>query len=212
MDPKQLRIVVSGPVGAGKTTLVRALAERLQVPVVPENMRQIYALLHDYTTIKSSYLSSQEETQRALDHLMEAFFKWADERERIYAGNTGFVADRWEADLLDLWLKLFAEVRCDARTQKLYSMMIDRSRSMSFAITLPPSNFSVESMNEDGLPRKRSFNLTLLSHVVTGGLIRLCPALKVINVNNTTLSVEERLDQIYRIVMNSDSDVRARSK
>lgn len=192
------RIVVSGAVGAGKTTLVHALAERLGVPAIGEGLCDLYAELTANQRLRSGS-APQAERSQALERLMQTFFDWAHERARQYGAHPGFVADRWEADLLDLWLKLFADFDCDARTAQLLGDMRAKAQGLACAVLLPPAIRPVEARNEDGLRRRQTFTLTFLSSLVTSGLLRQCPGLPVLALPAQS-SVEERVDRVLAFI------------
>ncbi|MFZ5482517.1 MAG: AAA family ATPase [Myxococcota bacterium] len=115
------RIAVSGSAGVGKTTLARALAERLDVPYIGEGMREYLertgANLHDLgpTGVRSVVLALWEE-RKALEA----------------AARDGFVADRSSYDFVAFWLyyhfaapdrdteRLFAEALAPGRYDRVY--------------------------------------------------------------------------------------------
>lgn len=79
-------IALSGSAGTGKSTLGRALAERLELPYIEEGMRKrVNAGLKLYKL--------DDRARRALMHEM-----WEEQRERELAAPEGFVADRSSID------------------------------------------------------------------------------------------------------------------
>lgn len=91
--PGAPRIVISGPVGAGKTTLAHALAERLGIPVIAENRAVLLGHLRAWRQLRADP-QRQDERGPALQRLFETFFHWAEERDRLYRAHEAFVADR----------------------------------------------------------------------------------------------------------------------
>jgi broad specificity phosphatase PhoE/nicotinamide riboside kinase len=89
------RIALCGSAGTGKTTLGRALSERLGVPYIPEGMR--------------SRLEAGLDVQRLGFDGLKALVRelWAEQRRResdALAEHGGFVADRSPVDYAAFWL------------------------------------------------------------------------------------------------------------
>lgn len=196
MKPPQFKIVVSGAVGSGKTTLVQALSKKLDLPVIPENMGLLYHSLDLFRKAQRSPTSTAADKKDKCRSLMKCFSDWAHERQLLYTNLNGFIADRWEADLLDLWLKLFADLPCDPQTAQLLDDMRRKSKLFDCAIMLPPGTFQAGARNEDGLTRRQTLNLTLLSTLVTGGLHRQCPDLSTLHLPPKIMEIEERMTAV----------------
>lgn len=193
MNPSKLKIVISGAVGSGKTTLAHALAQKLNVPLLPENMAPLYQALSTYQqTIRTPNASKASKNEKA-QRLMTCFGDWVNKRHTLYNQYSGFIADRWEADLLDLWLKLFADLPCDDQTMKLLGDMRQKAERFDCAVMLPPGSHLAHTFNEDGLGRRRTANLTLLSTLVTGGLHRQCPGLATLHLSPQVTSLDDRV-------------------
>lgn len=192
------RIVVSGPVGAGKTTLAHALAEKLGVPVIGENRSLLTETLRIYRQVCADP-QREDERAGALERVFQTFFTWAEERALLYRSHQGFVADRWEADMLDAWLKIFADRELDPVTKRLFGDMRRKAREFTCAVLLAPAPARVEAMNHDGLRRRQSFTLTLLATLVTDGLLRQCEDLPVLRLPADS-SVAERVDRVSRFL------------
>lgn len=200
MASSGLRITLSGPVGAGKTTLGKALAGRLGLPFIPENYTGIYNTHAAGKKIIRDPLAGSARKQEVTRALMETFFSWLKEREKLYREYPGFVADRWEADTLDLWLKFFSNSNGDEQTRIILKRLREVGDSLSFSILLPPGEFRADQRNEDGMKRRQSFNLTLQAYIMTGGLIRQCRNLPVLELTAERQTVEERLENVLRFI------------
>lgn len=74
-----------------------------------------------------------------------------------------------------------------------------KARTLSCAVLLAPSERAVETYNEVGLRRRQTFTLTFLSALVTDGLLRQCPGLRVITLEPES-SVEQRVERVLAFV------------
>jgi hypothetical protein len=130
---------------------------------------------------------------------VKSYLDWADERKRLYSVHNGFVADRWEADLLSNWLNVFPGsryCRIDEKTVKLLEDMRIKARTFSFAIVLPPQKNVLEDRNEEGLRREQSFSFRIMRSLLTSALVRQCPGLPIVSVPSQPFLVEERVSRI----------------
>jgi hypothetical protein len=169
-----MRIVVSGSPGSGKTTLVKALAERFRLPIISENLMPIYLTKRSFTSLKSNGYASDFVLQDAFDKWTDSYLEWADERARLYAQFGKFVADRWEADMLSNWLSIFSSVQVDEKTSKLILDMQSKAKTLTFAVMLPPQTTLSEAKNEDGLNRQTSYTHRMMRDLLTDALIGRC--------------------------------------
>ncbi len=92
---RAVRIAISGSAGTGKTALGKALAKRLDLPFIPEGMRERLAAGLDVHA-----LSVVQFRDLVVDLYDEAQANMA----RATAKHGGFVADRGPTDYLAFWL------------------------------------------------------------------------------------------------------------
>lgn len=192
-----MRIVVSGPTGTGKTTLVKALAERLGLPVLAEEMNDLFRLEGLY---KKARRDGRDKAllDQAASAWGSAFIDWAKRRSTQYDGHRGFVADRWEADLLDIWLVKFAGRDVDKATAWLLNDMRRKARTLDLAVVLPLQDIMGSMRNEAALPRVGFLSGRILNSLLTRALIGQCPGLKTLQLPARPLSVDERVTLVER--------------
>jgi hypothetical protein len=167
---KNLKIVISGAVGSGKTTLAKELANHLKIESIDENFEGIFKARQDFIKAQKIKLS-QEELKDSFKAWMDSYFNWIKKREGEYHSKKNFVADRWEADLLSFWLRDFASSRVDGRTLKLISLFKTQSQKISHSVVLPPM-LQVPDKNEAGLVRTKSLCTKIMGGAMMYGLIR----------------------------------------
>ena len=90
-----MKIAVSGAAGTGKSTLGRALSQRLGVPYLEEGMRRRLEAGLDLHQL--SHARHQALAEELLDELLEA-------ADAAVAGHGGFVSDRCPLDMAAFWL------------------------------------------------------------------------------------------------------------
>ena len=149
-----MRIAVTGSAGTGKTTLVEALAERLDVPVVPEGMREYLERtgvdLHDLAPFE-------------LRELVETL--WGQRLEQEAVGP--FVADRCSVDFAAFWLLYRFHHQPGVDTDAWMAAFRERARIYDRIVLLPHGAFDLE---RDGI---RSPNQWIQLHfqIVLEGLL-----------------------------------------
>lgn len=197
-----LRIAVSGPPGSGKSALVNALAHRLNLPSVPESMKEIVQSEKTYRTYKTQPGFDPKKLEEAHRLVMSSYKAWFDDRVSIYARlNDGFVADRWEADLLDTWLIKHGLTSLDSISRVFFDHMISQSKSLTAVVMLPFLPPFDTTHNDDGLTRAHGFSARLVKQAMTRGLMQLCPSLRVIEMPAKPWSVDQRVDKLLPILM-----------
>ena len=124
------RIAISGSAGTGKTTLAKALADRLQVPYLEEGFRK-----RREAGLDPHDLSRAE--HRVL--LMELY----EEAIAAAAGcNGGFIQDRCPLDFLAFWLH-YGFWREDAESAAFYARVQKDLDQYDHVIVLPWGTFDI---------------------------------------------------------------------
>lgn len=188
---KKFRIILTGPVGSGKTTLGLALSKELGLPLLPEDMKHIASFMGEM-----SMLRQQGAPSRVLTRLNKAWMKahidWVLDRKRQYARLEGFVADRWEADILSFWLVIFGQYYPDEQTKLIFDQMIETSKTIDLVVRLPPASFEYEAQNDDGLMRRSQLTVQLLYDSCRDGLMGHCKDLRIFDIPPGDIGIEER--------------------
>ena len=195
-----LKIAISGPNASGKTSLAKALGDRLNLPVIKEEVSAIYQAKGLLNKMHKDE-ASRKEIIGAERQWINSFFEWAQDRERKYDENDRFVADRWEADLLDIWLVYFGrEPNVDRSTAELLKILHQRAKMFDLVIIMPFSKPFTNTNNDENLVRQQSFTMRLLNNVTTRGIVATTPNLKILNIPNRPLSIDQRVDFVEKTI------------
>jgi hypothetical protein len=182
-----MRIVVSGFPGTGKTSLVKALSEKYDLPIIEENLIKIGDLNRQLNLIKN-YANS--------------FLEWDIERSNRYKESKSFIADRWEADLLDYWLFSSKSMssNADSITLKLLNNLKQKSKSIDFVVVTPLLKPFSSDVNEEGNVRIKGFTNHLRSIVTNVGLITAFTKTSLILIPELPMNINERVEYIDNII------------
>jgi len=173
------RIAISGPAGAGKTTLAKALAEELGLPLIPESIRVIANNM-----ILSQIRKLSKDTRLALQ-----IGALATQIERENA-SVYFVSDRATLDYLFYHEQMEAGALYHAR-----NMAFNRCRGYTHLFILP----APEQRQDDG------FRLQTPDADIIPFLHRLGPTNAQNNVHQLqTDGVENRVAECLRIIRGTE--------
>lgn len=193
-----LKLAVSGFPGTGKTTLVNALSSELSLPIIQENMFQIGELNRQLNSaIKEK---RHKEIPLLMKRYCESFLEWDAKRGIEYQEHQTFIADRWEADLLDYWLLSSSSFVGDfskISTQLLKSLK-EKSRNIDVCILTPLIEPFSNEKNEEGNTRAKGFTRHLRNIVTTVGIIKTFTKTNLVIIPSRKMSVDERLDYVKK--------------
>lgn len=196
----RLKIAISGPNASGKTTLANAIADRYQLPVIAEGVAPVFSAQAILEKLRSDRAPVDEVVQ-ARNAWINSFVQWEKCRETAYARHPGFVADRWEADLLDLWLVFMRnEKNVDPLTMQFAKNLAVRAKELDFVIMMPFVPPLADGKNDVDLPRANSFTNRLLNTMVTAGIIYSIPNLRILKIPPAATTVAERLQLVAQVI------------
>lgn len=200
-----LKIAISGPNASGKTTIADLLAKELNLQLISEEVGDIFSHQRLYLEICRNS-QSKEKILSAKKEWIRSFFKWSQLRNSKYSNCTGFIADRWEADLLDFWLVNFGrEPHLDQLTVKLFKNFQAKAKNLDLAIIMPFKQPYTKNQNESKLNRVSSFSNRLLNSVVTTGIIYTAPSLRILRIPQNLSNADDCLDFILSQIRKNSS-------
>lgn len=190
-----MKIAISGAGGIGKTTLGRALAERLRLPFLEENLEPVVRAAAESHQRPPVTVSSGSPADGG-DRYLAAIDTWlADRVARQARHPAGFVADRWALDILQRWL-LSGRSEDDARTAGLIRHVQAQAAQFDLVIVPPLLRLRDEANNEAGLRRISALGPRLLSHALYRGLLEQLTRVPCLYLAARPTTVEQRVDQV----------------
>jgi len=156
----KLRIAVSGSAGTGKTTVGRALAQRLEIPFIEEGMRK---------RIEGGLKLHGLSNAGRRDLLAEL---WDEQSELEQRAGTSFVADRSAFDYIAFWLhySLYDDV---AESDDWIARLRAAGESYDRVLLMPegrtPDALAKKSSWLPELCLKHGFRFTTRLHIILWG-------------------------------------------
>lgn len=189
-----MRIAISGTGGIGKTTLAKALADTLGVPLLAENLQDIVMAIGKWR--QSQLNCDTTQLNAARQAYMRACETWLNDRVRQQARNPGFVADRWALDILVRWLQAGIEQHNDALTSQLVTHVQGQARSLDLVVFPPLRRLDMAPSNNDGLTRHQHLSARLHSHALSRGLLEQLTAVARLDIPDHVIDINERVGMV----------------
>lgn len=186
-----MKIAVSGAVCTGKTTLGRALAERLDLPFIEEHMGGLFA---------SGRKRTPEQFAAAVVECLE--LKHAKEAEA-----TRFVVDRCPLDLINFWQVNQLSRRCAGHD--IQDLCARYLADYDFVILTPLGDIPLVEENPDKAGQRRNTNPWVRfkgSSMITGLAFHFLDVSRIVRIPNEMGDHEERLAFVLDAVGKGSGD------
>lgn len=182
-----MKIALTGTCAIGKTTLCNMLAERLNIPVLPEDLSGRIASAAPGTPVAARK-----------EELRVTIIEWLNKRRASLGNAPDLITDRMAADMLARWLKMDLSTS-NAELQKVVSFCRQEMQQYDWIIIPPFRRVSAEARNEVGLIRHKSESMRLQSHSLNIGLtLQLARPESIIFIPDKASSAEERLSYVLK--------------
>ncbi|MEB3253102.1 MAG: AAA family ATPase [Synechococcus sp.] len=201
MNCKSVKIAITGFPGTGKSSLASALSKKLNLPMAEENLAGIIEADRLYRGRKGV---SSDDALSLRSNLIKEFYDWNEARSRFYQECEGFIADRWELDVLGWWLVRFgADSRVHARHTALLLQNFQKAASMmDLVILMPFVKPFAGGFNERGGHRVSAFATHVLTMSLDSGLLSsFAPCTSVLRLPPECTSLEDRLERVEAELM-----------
>lgn len=184
-----MRIAFTGTSGTGKSTLAKALAERLSLPLLSEDHQEILRAVSLLQTARSQ----GREVEHELNGCRKALLGWLDQRESDQEEKAAFVADRFSVDIAAAWLSFDLSQGDDDDAAKLIARCRRQAILFDAIIAPSPQGVSYTLQNEGGITRQVSLTRRIMSHSLLLGLSLQWAKGKLIVIPEAVTVLEERL-------------------
>jgi hypothetical protein len=191
-----MKIALTGTTGIGKTTLARALAERLSIPIINEDFEPLINSLAAFDRNADAAKVAQ-----LIVEFLQNCDGWLKKRVTNHANFKSFVEDRFGFDIVRLIMTSSIGVARPDVLRQLLDLCSKQSVIYDLVIVPPLSNFSfMESKNEYGLTRKTNYCDKLRYQTMTVGLLEhYCSAPK-LYIHPSCETTEQRVEYVLDVL------------
>jgi len=194
---RNFRIALSGATGTGKTTLARALADALGLPLIAEDL---VAVVEARRVFLTAARESSAGLPAARDAYLAAADAWLHDREAWRTALPGFVADRWGIDLLTALVSSGLGPAHDKRVAGWIAQCQRYARHLDLIVMPPLVRFTDEPRNEFGLPRASALGPRVVDHCLIRGLIEQFVPTPRLYLPDSVRSVEARVEHVRKVL------------
>jgi predicted ATPase len=183
MNKRPVRIAITGTSGVGKTTLAKALAEKYEVPYIPEDWNQLFAALIEFKKEK------KDPKNQKLQYFVRELNAWLKHRNQICDDLPRFVIDRCVYDILKLAIHEHIFSKESQAIKSLIQKSTNFSKKINCIVVPPVSKFMTQELaNQSGMKRNNDLHHKIYSQSLTIGLLeQFCHTQKIyLDENQTT--------------------------
>lgn len=180
-----MKIAVSGSAGIGKSSLAKAISEKLGLPLIAENYEALFDNPDKFN--KPDLIAAQILKIFSTKHQLEAKYD-------------SFITDRCSIDLFHFWMKIGLWIR-QKETDQLYDTAIQQAGQYDLIVLPPCGLLQISSDHEAGDARKRSLSphVQQYNHASIAGLaIQWVPIDRLLFLPNIKQSIDERVEEVMK--------------
>lgn len=167
MHKQSVRIAITGTSGVGKTTLAKALAEKYQVPYIPEDWNNLFSALIEFKKENASELKNKK-----LQRFVRELNVWLRHRNQICNDMPGFVMDRCVFDILKLAIHEHIFSKETHAVKSLIQKATNFSGKINCVVVPPLSEWMTkEVVNQSNMKRNNDLHHKIYSQSLTIGLL-----------------------------------------
>jgi adenylate kinase family enzyme len=186
------KIALMGTSGVGKTTLAKALASDLNIPVLEERLTDVYDAIKLINKKGNTHADIEENTKK----LLEALRTWVFDRAKAQKENAGYICDRTALDILDILLSS-SIVYNDEMIVGLIKEIRKQLNDLDLIVVLPIGEHTFQTPhNDDGLKRSVYLQHKLHSQAIKIGLLAMFSPKPTMMIEANVKSIDDRVELI----------------
>ncbi|MFA5631190.1 MAG: AAA family ATPase [Porticoccaceae bacterium] len=196
-----MKLVLSGTVGVGKSTLAAALGEHFDLPLIDEYFDDFFDL--------------RRLAEKSADVWREEFLAIFRHKSALEDEHQQFVADRCAIDLLHYWCHRGLEHRLGRETNRaFFAACMQRIKAYDYVILLPWGGLALQQVEGDRQKKVgRNFNpFVRLKHhaAITGFAHVVMDKRRIIEVPVAVAELQQRLDFVCATIARREALIAGR--